>query len=83
MRVARTGTIFLAVAEYTGSRLDWVECVPDPNVPGVFAVRAQQDWHRTGVKTFVDFTFSVPPAKVVAEDLSECEFTCWPPEVRP
>ncbi len=82
MRVAANGTIFRAVQAYCGNRIDWVECVPDPFVPRVFAVRAQQDWQQTGMKTFVDFYFSVAPRKVTAADLCECEFTSWPPEAK-
>jgi len=79
MIISLNGTVGRAVQQYTGTHINWVDVYPDPNVPGVFAVRAQQDWHHTGTETTIDFLIRVPLQKVTAADLEECEFTTWPP----
>ena len=79
MKVKLDGSIGKAVADYCGDQIDSVDVYPDPNVPGVFAVRATVNYHGGGLTTFVDFLVRVPVQKVTANDLEECEFTTWPP----
>lgn len=81
MRI-KDGTIMRAVKEYCSDTIDWVEVIPDPHVPGVFAVRAQQNYHGGGLTTFVDFLVRVPLQTMTADDLEEVEFTTWPPEAK-
>lgn len=73
--VSTTGTLAQAIKDYLGhDELKDLEVVPDPGVPGTFALRATLS-DRT-----LDFLVSgVGLDKVRAADLEECEFTKWPP----
>lgn len=78
MRVTH-GTLKQAVTDYLGHAAE-VECVADPVVPGTFAVQAQwkDEWDGR-VRTAQFLIVGVPLQQVTEDDLSEVEFTSWPP----
>ena len=68
------------IESYTGQTLRDIAVVPDPEVRDTFAVRAR---FGTFGAAYQDFLIqSVPLAQVRWYDLSEVEFTSWPPESR-
>jgi hypothetical protein len=80
MTASPEGSVGLAIADYTGRDVLDLDIVPDPNIPGVFAARALV--RRRKLQKFnIYFLIRVPLKNVTADDLEECEFTCWPPEV--
>jgi hypothetical protein len=80
MKCDVNGSIGRAVADYTGNRVLELDVIPDPGVPGVFAVRALTKPSVGGYAHVIEFLISgVPLQNVVAGDLSEVEFTAWPP----
>lgn len=82
MKCDVNGTIGRAVADYTGNRVLELDVVPDPVVPGVFAIRALTKPSVGGYAHVIEFLISgVPVQNVTADDLSEVEFTSWPPRM--
>lgn len=80
MKCDVNGTIGVAVAEYTGNRVLELDVVPDPTVPGVYAIRALTKPSVGGYAHVSEFLLSgVPLQNVCAGDLSEVEFIEWPP----
>ena len=77
IKVAHSGTIGKAVEDYTGWPLVDLDVVPDPVVPGVYAVHAV--YGRTKRFTGHFLIKGVPLNRVTAQDLEEVQFTHWPP----
>lgn len=85
MNASRFSAIGAAIADYTGRQVRDLDVVPDPDMPGVFAVRAVTRMHggktRATDRAIFFLIRNVPLQKVTADDLEEVEFTTWPPEV--
>ncbi len=67
-----------AIEDYTEQFVLNLQYVPDPAVPGSYAVRAEFGYHQ--VYDFVvqtKRTFGV--VSVPVEDIEEVKFSCWPP----
>ena len=74
------GTLRRAVRDYVGQDAQ-VECVPDTVVPGTFALQAT--WEEGDQVRVAQFLIvGVPLQDVTEDDLSEVEFTSWPPVSR-
>lgn len=85
MQMDVNGTIGKAVADYTGGTVLELDVVPDPNVPGAYAIQATVradyfDPPQVGVAQFL--LSGVPVQKVTEDDLEEVEFTAWPPTAK-
>jgi hypothetical protein len=78
MKVRIDSPIAHAVANYTGHAVIEVDVVPDPVVPGVFALQAKL----VTVGTLQFIVRFVPLQLVKADDLEECTFETWPPQRR-
>jgi hypothetical protein len=75
--VALSSPIARAIQDYTGKDAVSVDVVPDPNFPGVYAIRAELD------DTTLDFLIrDVLLQRVTENDLEEVEFKTWPPQVK-
>lgn len=77
MNVRLTGTLARAIRNYTGCQLVDLEVIPDPHLPGVFAVRARTQRAMLMQEDF--FLVRVPLHKATENDLEEVSFTTWPP----
>ena len=82
MMMSTTGTVALAVAEYTGGDVLQLECVPDPSVVGVYALRADVKVGRSNPVAMTFLVRGVALNRVHSDDLEEVEFTEWPPVAR-
>lgn len=81
MMMSLDGTIGNAVAEYVGGRVIELDVVPDPIVPGCYAIQAlvkPEGQNATIVQFLIE---GVPLRNVCAGDLQECEFRSWPPMI--
>jgi hypothetical protein len=78
MQLDISGTVGRAVADYTGGRVLWLECAPDPHTPA-FAFRALVKVGRATPRYAEFLVTNTPLQDVTAADLAEVEFTTWPP----
>jgi len=59
--------------EYTGHSYVKVEVIPDPQVDGTYAIKADDDQYLV-----TDLTDDMPIEEAIGL-ISECEFESWPP----
>lgn len=87
IRIESDGHVGRVLRSYSGRQVEAVEVAPDPQVQGVFAIKAwfaggPEGQHRARTQVVQAFLVRVPLHKLTEEDLEEVDFATWPPAVR-